>query len=127
MSSLEELGKSKAEMDSVMHSGNAHDVVQGIATFASVLSEIMDAADARKREAARIKRNTRARARYAAQKANGTLPKDKRAKAAREAELDRLEEAIYMSENAHRCRCMDPGAMPPCGHCEGCGDCAEED
>lgn len=123
----EDVFAKKQDMEQAMQGGSATEVVESVFGFASALGKLMAENDAKKKEAARLKRNARARARYKAQKAAGTLPSDKKRREAEERELELLEEAIWREENAHRCGCMDPGAMPPCGHCEGCEECAEDE
>lgn len=126
-SDLDGVRDAKANMDTAIHSGNAQEAMDGIAGFAAAFGKLLAEADAKKRDRQRIRRNERARARYAYQKRTGTLPKDRKAKAAKEAELDRLDALADAAENGHRCGCQDPNASPPCWHCETCEECWEED
>lgn len=123
----EQLHAAHTGMHAAINSGNEQQAIDGIFGFASALGNLLAEAEERKREQQRLRRNARARNRYAAQKTAGTLRSAKQKREAELRELDRLEALIENDENKHRCGCQDPGALPPCGHCESCEECWDAD
>lgn len=94
-----------------------------VISFAKALMELEE----KDREAKRLARNKKARERYARKKANGTLVTAAQRRADEYARITREEELRDAYAEEHRCACGDPGANPPCDHCEKCEGCWDDD